>query len=84
MKKAFLVFVGFLVSIGLVSWAFANDMIDLVNNTASGALTTTGEVMSWTLGDIIYMFLGLAFIVAIIGIIYWVISYKKAMSKGKR
>jgi hypothetical protein len=49
-------------------------MTDIVNNTASGALTEAGAISTGSVGQIIIFFLAFALLATVIGLIYSAIS----------
>lgn len=51
-----------------------NAMTDIVNSTASWALTEAGSIVSWPVGQVLIFFLAFALLATVIGLIYNAIS----------
>ncbi len=53
-----------------------NAMTDIVNSTASGAITEASNIASGSVGQVIVFFLAFALLAWVVGLIYWALRKK--------
>lgn len=77
MKKYFLAFLAIFGSLFAFASAYADDVTDMIAATSSGAVDKATTLMSGPVGVFIYVMLWLAFVVAIVRLVLWMISMIK-------
>ena len=53
----------------LIPWTYASEMTDLVGDTASGAITNAGDIMSSPMWGVIYFIIGIALVSLVVGVV---------------